>query len=101
MIGKPKLLLLDEPSAGMTIDEGETLIKEINNYKKLNPMTIILVEHEMHLIKKFTNRTIVLNYGKKMRMVAMKLFQKMKLSSRLILENHEEFTRNFKFNMWI
>jgi len=28
-------------------------------------MTIILVEHEMHLIKKFTNRTIVLNYGKK------------------------------------
>ena len=65
MIGKPKLLLLDEPSAGMTIDEGETLIKEINNYKKLNPMTIILVEHEMHLIKKFTNRTIVLNYGKK------------------------------------
>lgn len=65
MIGKPKLLLLDEPSAGMTIDEGETLIKEINNYKKLNPMTIILVEHEMHLIKKFTDRTIVLNYGKK------------------------------------
>ena len=41
------------------------VIKEINNYKKLNPMAIILVEHEMHLIKKFTNRTIVLNYGKK------------------------------------
>lgn len=66
LIGKPKLVLLDEPSAGMTHDETEQVVDEILGIRKsLGGLTIIIVEHEMGLIERVTDRCVVLNYGKK------------------------------------
>jgi len=66
LIGKPKLVLLDEPSAGMTHDETGQVVDEILGIRKsLGGLTIIIVEHEMGLIERVTDRCVVLNYGKK------------------------------------
>ncbi|CAN5331238.1 ABC transporter ATP-binding protein [soil metagenome] len=66
LIGKPKLVLLDEPSAGMTHDETDQVVDEILGIRKsLGGLAIIIVEHEMGLIERVTDRCVVLNYGKK------------------------------------
>jgi branched-chain amino acid transport system ATP-binding protein len=60
---KPKLLLLDEPAAGLNDTETMDLSSMI---KKIcgNGITIILVEHNMGLVMDISDRVLVLNYGK-------------------------------------
>lgn len=66
LIGRPKLVLLDEPSAGMTHEETDQLMDEILSVRRsLGDLAIIIVEHEMGLIERITDRCVVLNYGKK------------------------------------
>ncbi len=66
LIGQPKLLLLDEPSAGMTFDETRALMNDLLAEKSRSPsLGIILIEHEMSVIERITERCIVLNFGKK------------------------------------
>ena len=66
LISRPKLLLLDEPSAGMTHDETLRLMDDILKVQQqLGALTIILIEHEMSVIERITSRCVVLNYGKK------------------------------------
>jgi len=66
LISEPKLLLLDEPSAGMTHDETKELMDDILLVRERNKdLTIIIVEHEMGVIERITDRCIVLNFGRK------------------------------------
>ncbi len=66
LISAPKLLLLDEPSAGMTHDETAELMNDILLVRKRNQdLTIIIVEHEMGVIERITDRCVVLNFGRK------------------------------------
>ena len=66
LIGQPKLLLLDEPSAGMTFDETRALMNDLLAEKSRSPsLSIILIEHEMSVIERITERCVVLNFGKK------------------------------------
>ncbi|MFN2546344.1 MAG: ABC transporter ATP-binding protein [Myxococcales bacterium] len=66
LISRPKLLLLDEPSAGMTHDETLRLMDDILKVQQqIGSLTIILIEHEMSVIERITSRCVVLNYGKK------------------------------------
>src|SRR5262245_63738081 len=66
LIRAPKLLLLDEPSAGMTHDETAELMNDILLVRKRNKdLTIIIVEQEMWVIERITERCVVLNYGRK------------------------------------
>ncbi|SBW09887.1 LivG protein [uncultured Alphaproteobacteria bacterium] len=66
LIARPKLLLLDEPSAGMTHDETYQLMSDILSVReRLGSLTIILVEHEMGVIERVSDRCVVLNYGEK------------------------------------
>ena len=66
LLSEPRLLLLDEPSAGMTHDETEALMDDILQVRnKLSNLTVVLIEHEMNVIKRITDRCIVFNYGKK------------------------------------
>ena len=66
LISGPKLLLLDEPSAGMTHDETTELMDDILLVRERNKnLTIIIVEHEMGVIERITDRCVVLNFGRK------------------------------------
>ncbi len=64
MAGAPKLLLLDEPVAGLNIRETEVMGDLILKLKD-NGQTIILVEHNMHLVTGISDRVIVLHHGSK------------------------------------
>ena len=59
----PKLLLLDEPAAGMNPTEKNELIKLIRDIQKEFNLAIILIEHDMHVVMNLCPRLIVLNYG--------------------------------------
>jgi branched-chain amino acid transport system ATP-binding protein/sulfate-transporting ATPase len=66
LLSRPRLLLLDEPSAGMTHDETHALMGDILDVRsKLDNLTVVLIEHEMNVIERITDRCVVLNYGKK------------------------------------
>lgn len=65
LIGEPRLLLLDEPSAGMTHDETAALMDDILRVSRDRGLAIIVVEHEMGVIERTTDRCVVLNFGRK------------------------------------
>jgi branched-chain amino acid transport system ATP-binding protein len=66
LISAPRLLLLDEPSAGMTHDETAELMDDILLVRERNRnLTIVIVEHEMGVIERITDRCVVLNFGRK------------------------------------
>ena len=66
LIGEPRILLLDEPSAGMTHDETHELMDDLLAARQELPaLSIILIEHEMNVIERITDRCVVLNYGQK------------------------------------
>ena len=64
MAGNPELLLLDEPVAGLNIRETEAMGDLILQLKGKG-QTIILVEHNMHLVMGISDRLIVLHHGSK------------------------------------
>jgi branched-chain amino acid transport system ATP-binding protein/sulfate-transporting ATPase len=66
LISAPKLLLLDEPSAGMTHEETAALMNDILLVRERNrDLSIVIVEHEMAVIERITHRCVVLNFGRK------------------------------------
>jgi branched-chain amino acid transport system ATP-binding protein len=66
LVSRPKLLLLDEPSAGMTHEETRQLMNDILAAKARIPgLAIIIIEHEMNVIERVTDRCAVLNFGRK------------------------------------
>jgi len=66
LISRPRLLLLDEPSAGMTEDETRELMDDIMEIReRIAGLTIVIIEHEMGVIERITDRCVVLNFGKK------------------------------------
>jgi branched-chain amino acid transport system ATP-binding protein len=60
---EPKLLLLDEPSSGMNMEETEDLIFHILDIKEDLGITILLIEHDMHLVMELSDRMTALNFG--------------------------------------
>ena len=61
---EPKLLLLDEPAAGMNPNETAELMETIQLVRKRFHMTILLIEHDMKLVSGICERLTVLNFGK-------------------------------------
>jgi branched-chain amino acid transport system ATP-binding protein len=64
LAANPKLLLLDEPSAGLNDTETRSM-KELIQRIRAKSITILLVEHDMKLVMGISDRIIVLNFGKK------------------------------------
>lgn len=60
----PKLLLLDEPAAGMNGQETEELMKMISFVREKFSLTVLLIEHDMKLVMGICERLMVLNYGR-------------------------------------
>jgi len=64
LAAEPKLLLLDEPAAGMNPQETDELTAFIGEIRKNFNMTIFLIEHHMNLVMDISDRIYVLDFGK-------------------------------------
>ncbi|MGB9627259.1 MAG: ABC transporter ATP-binding protein [Thermodesulfobacteriota bacterium] len=62
---EPKLLLLDEPMAGMNLEEKEDMARFIIDIYELKRISIVLVEHDMEVVMDIAERLVVLDFGKK------------------------------------
>jgi branched-chain amino acid transport system ATP-binding protein len=62
---EPKLLVLDEPFAGMTLEEKEDMVRFLLELNSAWGQTIILVEHDMSVVMSVSQRIMVLNFGEK------------------------------------
>jgi len=60
---EPDLLLLDEPMAGMNIEEKEDMARFILDIHELRGTTIVLIEHDMGLVMDISDRVVVLDFG--------------------------------------
>ena len=61
----PKLLLLDEPAAGMNPNETAELMETIGFVRKEFDMTILLIEHDMHLVMRISDKVVAINFGER------------------------------------
>ena len=66
MATKPKLILLDEPAAGMNDSETAALTELIRNIREKFGITIVLIEHDMQLVMSLCDRVMVVNFVKKL-----------------------------------
>lgn len=66
LAARPKLILLDEPAAGMNDSETAALTELIRGIREIYKTTIILIEHDMHLVMTLCDRLIVVNFGEKL-----------------------------------
>ncbi|MFU0506966.1 ABC transporter ATP-binding protein [Pseudaminobacter sp. NGMCC 1.201702] len=62
---EPSLLLLDEPMAGMNLEEKEDMSRFIVDVNRQRGTTIALIEHDMGVVMDLSDRVVVLDYGKK------------------------------------
>lgn len=62
---EPSLLLLDEPMAGMNLEEKEDMSRYIIDVNRQRGTTIALIEHDMGVVMDLSDRVVVLDYGKK------------------------------------
>jgi len=61
---RPKLLLLDEPSSGLNVEETEDLAFWIQDIKRDLAITVLMIEHNMSLVSRVSDRVLALNSGR-------------------------------------
>jgi branched-chain amino acid transport system ATP-binding protein len=66
LLMRPRLLLLDEPAAGLPHAEVEQLIATVRRLRGEDDITVVIVEHHMGLIAALTDRVVVLDHGSKL-----------------------------------
>jgi branched-chain amino acid transport system ATP-binding protein len=66
LCSKPKLILLDEPSSGLNVEETTDMSFWIRDIKNDLGVTVLMVEHDMSLVNRVSDRVLALNYGKVM-----------------------------------
>src|SRR4051812_40221028 len=65
LAAQPKLLLLDEPAAGLNHDEVHMLETQIRRVRDLQEITVLLVEHHMSLVMSVSDMVVTVNFGRK------------------------------------
>lgn len=63
---EPRLLILDEPFAGMNLEEKEDMVRFLLELNQTWGLTMILVEHDMSIVMSISQRVMVLNFGEKL-----------------------------------
>jgi branched-chain amino acid transport system ATP-binding protein len=61
---EPALLLLDEPSSGLSVEETEDMAFWIQDIRTLLGITVLMVEHDMSLVGAVSDQVLALNYGR-------------------------------------
>jgi branched-chain amino acid transport system ATP-binding protein len=65
LASKPDLLLLDEPAAGLSHEEVETLMDLVRRLREELKLTVLLVEHHMNLVMRVSDQVVALDFGRK------------------------------------
>jgi branched-chain amino acid transport system ATP-binding protein len=65
LVAEPKLLLLDEPMAGMTATEKQEMAGFVRSARKRYGITIVLIEHDIGVVMGLSDHVVVLDYGRK------------------------------------
>ena len=65
LAGSPKLLLLDEPAAGLNHDEVDVLRGQIRRVRDAQHVTVLLVEHHMSLVMSVSDKVVAIDFGRK------------------------------------
>ena len=65
LVAEPEILLLDEPMAGMNVEEKQDMCRFILDVNDQLGTTIVLIEHDMGVVMDISDRVVVLDYGKK------------------------------------
>jgi branched-chain amino acid transport system ATP-binding protein len=64
LCSEPKLILLDEPSSGLNVEETDDMSFWIRDIKNDLGVTVLMVEHDMTLVNRVSDRVLALNYGR-------------------------------------
>ena len=64
MMGRPRLLMLDEPSSGLDADDTARLSRILGESRRSSGVSVLLVEHDLALVESAVDRLVVLNFGK-------------------------------------
>jgi branched-chain amino acid transport system ATP-binding protein len=65
LAAQPEVLLLDEPMAGMNLEEKQDMCRFVLDINDEFGTTIVLIEHDMSVVMDISDRVVVLDYGKK------------------------------------
>ncbi|WP_315703591.1 MULTISPECIES: ABC transporter ATP-binding protein [unclassified Bradyrhizobium] len=65
LVARPRLLLLDEPFAGVTLSEKQELAQHVRNARDSYGTTIVLIEHDIGIVMELSDHIAVLDYGRK------------------------------------
>ncbi|MDY6851530.1 MAG: ATP-binding cassette domain-containing protein, partial [Thermodesulfobacteriota bacterium] len=63
LASKPQVLLLDEPTGGMSLEEREDMVRYILTVREFWDITIVMIEHDMRTVFDISDRIGVLNFG--------------------------------------
>jgi branched-chain amino acid transport system ATP-binding protein len=63
LASEPRLLLLDEPSSGLNVEETEDMVYWIDDIRREFGITVLMVEHDMSLVSKVSDRVLAMNQG--------------------------------------
>jgi branched-chain amino acid transport system ATP-binding protein len=63
LAAEPKLLLLDEPSSGLNVEETDDVAWWIDDIRRDHGITVLMVEHDMSLVSRISDRVLALNHG--------------------------------------
>ena len=64
LVLRPKVLLLDEPSSGLNVEETDDMAYWIQDIRDELDITVLMVEHDMSLVNRVSDRVLAVNYGK-------------------------------------
>ena len=64
MAMEPRILVLDEPAAGLDPEGRDTILSQIKDYHEKTGITVVLVSHSMEDIAKYANRVLVMSHAK-------------------------------------
>lgn len=66
LCSEPKLILLDEPSSGLNVEETSDMAHWIKDIRNDLGVTVVMIEHDMSLVNRVSDRVLALNYGRVM-----------------------------------